>query len=506
MDHLFAPPLDPEGVGPAAVAPYALRKVEASLLARGIEDVVVVDPQNLSRVVGPDTKVLGLTAHDPLGLSPVSTKLTMLFGGGPCWNAVYFEELGQQIRALRRRHRFAVIAGGPGIWQMSYERPPWVDLVYMGEAERDFPRLVQEALRGVFLPPVVQGRPPTLEEIPPIVHPSRMGEVQITRGCPRGCEFCSITPERYRTVPWSQIEQEIRVNQRAGEFNVELITDDVLLYGAQKLRTQHKAVVGLFENLKAAGAQQIGFAHISAPAVRESPETVRQMGDIAGWPQSRGMTPVVGLETGSVRIFKKYMPAKAYPFKPLEWPQTILEATEILNDAGIDPCYTMTIGFPDETDEDVQQTIALVQDLIDRGLRAFLFPLPVIPISTSRIRGNPMPQLERLPLKYWDLLGVCWHYDMRMARALLPSLVGRMKSSLARQTIALFVERLTEHVDRVFEEFRQTHGRSADRYRSINLAGAWGTLRSLGWLLWGIVNGRPGGSPAGPRYLTAPTS
>jgi len=483
MNRLFSPPVDTRGAVEAPTAPYALRKVEAVLRARGIGDVVVVPPEHLTEAIGPRTRVVGVTAHDPRGLSPVSTKLTMLFGGGPSWTETFFEELGARIAVLRSRFRFVTVVGGPGVWQLSCRRPPWVDTVFQGEAEVDFPGLVRSIAGGDLPPPNVQGRPPSLEEIPPIVQPARIGEVQVTRGCPRGCEFCSITPDRYRSIPPEVIEREIAVNRAGGETNVEIVTDDVLLYGARRLRTNHEALVDLFRRIKRTGADQIGFAHISAPAVRESPETVLEMGRIAEWDRRRGLTPVLGLETGSVRIFRKYMPAKSFPYRPEEWPDVVLDATRTLNAAGIDPCYTMTIGFPDETDQDVDASIAMVQSLIDRGLRAFVFPLPVIPVTTSRLAGNAMPQLETLPPRYWDLLDVCWSHDLRLARDLLPSLVGRMRSAIARRTTTYFVEQLAPHVAKLFAEFRATRGRSAYRYRGVHLDGVGGALRSVLWLL-----------------------
>ena len=482
MNHLFAPPLTANGSVEAVFAPYALRKVEAALARAGLPDVVVVPPENLERAVGPRTRIVAVTAHDPFGLSPVSMKLTMLFGGGAAWNETYFAELGAAIERLRSRFAFTTIAGGPGIWQMNYHRPPWVDTVFQGEAEIDLPRLIAGILGGQAPPPFVQGSPPPLGEIPTIIRPARIGEVQVTRGCPRGCEFCSITPDRYRTIPFEDIEREMAVNFAAGERNVEIITDDILLYGAKKLRTNHEAVVELFRKIKAAGADQIGFAHVSAPAVRESPQTILDIGHIAEWDKRRGLTPVVGLETGSLRVFRKYMPAKAFPYKPTEWTDVVLDATMTMNEAGIDPCYTMTIGFPDETDADVDESIALVDAIIDHGLRAFVFPLPVIPISTSRIRGNPMPQLERLPSRYWDLLRISWKRDLTLTRAMLPSLVGRMTSPIARDITTFLVERTAPHIERIFDEFGATQGRSSFRYTPLHINGVRGALMAIFWL------------------------
>ena len=484
MDHLFSPPMETAGGPEAVTAPYALRKVEAALLSQGISDVRVVPPEHLESAIGPRTRVVGLTAHDPFGLSPVSTKLTMLFGGGPSWNETYFAELGDLLAPLRARHHFRIVAGGPGIWQMSYRRPPWVDTVFQGEAEVDFPLLVSSVIGGGPAPPFVQGRPPTLEQIPTIVKPSRLGEVQVTRGCPRGCEFCSITPDRYRTIPYEAIEREVAVNLATGETNIDFVTDDILLYGAKKLRTHHEAVIELFRRVERMGPEQIGFGHVSAPAVRESPQTLIEAAGIAGWgDHGRRLIPVIGLETGSRRIFRRYMPAKSFPFPPEQWNDLVLDATVDMNAAGIDPCCTMTIGFPDETDEDVDESIRLVQSFIDRDLRAFLFPLPVIPITTSRLRGNAMPELTTLPSRYWDLLYLCWERDLKLARAMLPGMVYRMSSPLARRITTTLVERLWPHVLKFFEQYPETHGRSALRYKDVRVEGLAGTLRSVVWLL-----------------------
>jgi radical SAM superfamily enzyme YgiQ (UPF0313 family) len=507
MDRYFAPPMEtlPDSAE-AFMAPYALRKVEAALVSQGISDVAVVPPEHLVEAVGPRTKVIGVTAHDPFGFSPVSTKLTMLFGGGPCWNEQYFAELGQQIRTLRSQQPLWVIVGGPGVWQMSYRRPDWVDTVFLGDAEVDLPPLMRSALAGSFVPPEVHAKAPPLDQIPLIRKPARNGEVQVTRGCPRGCEFCSITPEKYRTIPLEDILHEVAINQAAGEWNVDIVTDDILLYGSKKLRTNHDAVVELFTTLKRAGAQRIGFAHVSAPAVRESPQTMLDSGHVAEWDVYRGLTPVVGLETGSVRVFRKYMRAKAFPYQPEEWKDVILESTVTLNQAGVDPCYTMTIGFPDETDADVEQSMDLVQALIDQGSRCYVFPLPVIPISTSRIRGNAMPQLESLPERYWDLLAMCWKHDLEITRAMLPTFNGKMRNPVTRRMTQVLTDRIAPQVIRIFEQFRETHGRSAYRYKDVTLDGVTGTMRSMYWLFRSTVVGPVPASPTDSTQQSEPVA
>lgn len=123
MDTLFTPPSAHYRTGEAIRAPYALRKVESIIANNGYNDVVVAPPEKLEKVVGPDTRLLGITVHDPFGMSPVAFKLTMLFGGGHSWTADFFSELASKISKLRRKYNFRVFAGGPATWQLAMERP-----------------------------------------------------------------------------------------------------------------------------------------------------------------------------------------------------------------------------------------------------------------------------------------------------------------------------------------------------------------------------------------------
>lgn len=482
MNSIFTPPERTGRKGEAVIAPYALRKVEASLVASGIDDVAVVTPDMLEKAIGRETRVVGISVHDPLGLSPVSFKLTMIFGGGPSWTESFFHELSGKIELLKKKYGFKVFAGGPGVWQLSLERPSWVDTIFTGEAELDLPELVKRAIKGDPLPREMVGRMPRVEEIPTIIKPARFGEVQVTRGCPRGCQFCSITPETFRSIPMNDILKEISLNMAAGLKSVELLTDDILLYGSKRLETNHDAVIELFSRVKEAGADQIYFPHISSPGVLSSPKTVQDLSEVAEYHKYRAEAPVVGLESGSEKIISKYMRGKPFPWKPSDWKNVILESTPIMNDAYITPCYTMTVGYQDETEEDIQQTIDLVQDIIDRRLRAWVFPLPVIPMGTSRIRNNPFPIMQKLPSGYWDLLYLSWKYDLEMTRRMMPDLTGRMPSRTASMIVNLMTDKIFSHIENIFRELKETRGRKASDFSKIDLNNILGFFRSIYWI------------------------
>ena len=63
--------------GVAQMAPYGLRKLEASILRTyKPEEVVVAHPDHVSKFVNEDTRIIGISTMDPLGLGPVSMMFT----------------------------------------------------------------------------------------------------------------------------------------------------------------------------------------------------------------------------------------------------------------------------------------------------------------------------------------------------------------------------------------------------------------------------------------------
>jgi len=483
MDRFFTPEVPTDKYGRALYAPYPLRKLEAALMVAGYEKVAVIPPDKLKKVVDGNIKILGVSVHDPLGLDPVSMKLSMIFGGGETWTAKFFEMLGEDIRELKRKYNFKVIVGGSGAWELTKNRPDWADVIFIGEAEHSIKEVVSKILNGEEVGSIVYGRDPKVNEIPPIINPARLGEVQITRGCPRGCAFCSITPETFRSIPLDIIKKEVEVNLKGGWKRVEFLTDDLMLYGSSKLMVNHEALTKLFSEVMSMKVDGIWFPHISAPPVKASPKTVKAISEIARYDFDRAAAPVVGLETGSEKIFTKYMRAKSFPYAPSQWRDVIIDATAIMNENYIFPCYTMTIGYPDETEEDVEDSIRLVQDIIDHEFIAWVFPLPVIPISTTRIRDNPLPALERMPKNYWDLLYISWKYNLKVTRRLIPVLTNGIKNKLLRKIVQYMIDKIFDNIEWVFLQLKETKGLSSLSYSNINLNSTIGVLKSIYWLI-----------------------
>lgn len=154
MDRLFTPRVKSDRLGRALIAPYALRKVEAALARAGYR-VWAVPPERLASVIRRmGVHVVGISAHDPLGLDPVSYKLSMIFGGGETWTARFFRELGDLVRSLKAEHGFKVVIGGPGAWELINSPPDYMDLLFLGEAEQTLPEVIGKLISGEPLPKI----------------------------------------------------------------------------------------------------------------------------------------------------------------------------------------------------------------------------------------------------------------------------------------------------------------------------------------------------------------
>jgi radical SAM superfamily enzyme YgiQ (UPF0313 family) len=143
----------------------------------------------------------------------------------------------------------------------------------------------------------------------------------------------------------------------------------------------------------------------------------------------------------------------------------------------------MTVGFPDETDEDVQQSIDLVHKLFDSGGKAWVFPLPVIPITSTKISRNPFPELEKLPGKYWELLYVSWKKDLELTRIVLPQMTERMNSKITKTIVNTVMDHTFSNIEGVFKELMETRGRKSYEYSTVELNSVIGIFRSIYWLM-----------------------
>ncbi len=225
--------------------------------------------------------------------------------------------IGAMTRMAAKAYRMAdavraagvpVVMGGPHVTEVPDEAlgrdggPRHADAVALGEADETWPRIVEDAARGslkeIYQPVDESGRErkPSLQPypvipwetldldqfnlIPKLVRPllSRHGTgwgtfrvipIESGRGCPYGCEFCTVTgffgdSIRFRTNQ-SVVEELLRLKRRArqdvGQIAVFFIDDNFAI--------NIKRTKSLLREIIAADAQLPWTAQISANLLRD---------------------------------------------------------------------------------------------------------------------------------------------------------------------------------------------------------------------------------------------
>jgi radical SAM superfamily enzyme YgiQ (UPF0313 family) len=445
---LFFPPIKTKDGMPVA-APYGLRKIEAQLLSEGF-DVLTVGPKHLKKYIG-GAKVLGIHVMDPFGLGPASTTFAFVLKKEP-FLAQYFRALlaGPEIKKAKKRG-LKIIVGGQGVWQFLY-RPKFVeeygiDCIVAGEAEKVIGTIVRAALNDQNLPQYYEAsakEAPGLDEIPDIARPSVNGLVEIGRGCCRGCQFCSVTLRPLRWYPIEKIMREISVNRTSGYTrHANLHAEDVMLYGSkntipddEKLIKLHEAVVKKCDGM--------GWSHCTLAGVAAKPKLFSKISEIILQKQP-WWGAEIGIETGSPELAKKIMPGKAHPFKPEEWPEVVRTGMGLMHDNKLIPACTLIVGAPEETEEDLNKTIELVDDLKD--VRSLIVPLFFVPMG--KLKNEDWFKETEMSELYRELLIKCLNHGLYWIDELIDlAFTGKWYRRLVSRFYTFFVRALRYEVKR----------------------------------------------------------
>ena len=415
--------------GQAKFAPYGLRKVESILLQGGFlrEDIAVVHPEDLHNFIGSDTKVVGISSMDPTGMGYVSKTYSSIVGGGEPMNAIEFKKL--VMHPSIKKFKPKVIVGGFGSWQLERQHVSdsyGVDCVLIGGRPGPIVELFKKAVNNEPIPRVAKADESLNnwnynQEMPVTQNVAIHGAVEISKGCGRNCQFCTPTMQNKVDVPLDKIMQEVALSTSQGSDHITLITEDLFIYGAtnKKFIPNREAVVKLVKSVaEHPGVKSIQASHISLAPVWNDPIMIKELAEILiekSW-YSLGKKPIItaetGVETGSPRLMKKYMAGKMLPFKPEQWQDVVTNSFGILNDNDWYPLATLIIGLPDEKEEDMLQTLELMDKL--KGYNAFYVPLFFVPLENCVLMNKKGAEMDSLSKARWDFFIKCWEYNIKI--------------------------------------------------------------------------------------------
>ncbi len=214
---------------------------------------------------------------------------------------------------------------------------------------------------------------------------------QLTRGCPHNCTFCynhKFNKRRWRRKDVGTIIRDLRLITQQFRPKRIYFTDDQAL-------VSEKFTQELCEKLISEGMDFNWNTQIDIKCLlRFNPETIRLM------KRSGCIDLGVGVESGSQRILEIIQkPQRA---------EDALKAAKKMNNTGIKLVFNFMFGFPDETEEDVQKTFRMINQLVDINNNISFKPIWVlIPYPGTKMfdlavkRGYSHPK----SLEEWDGYG-----------------------------------------------------------------------------------------------------
>jgi len=417
MKWVLARPVRRQGVH-ALQAPLGLRRIEAALCAAGIpeSDIAVTPPECLDKAIGPETRIIGISSGDPLGIGMSSTTMAGITGG-EIYVSRWFRILARRVHHLRQSApRARVVMGGAGAWQLAQDEQArttlGVDHVVTGYCEGNVGDVFAQMIKEDSLPPVIEGQNQGTESILPVRGATVMGGVEISRGCGFGCQFCTLAREPMHHIPLDAILSDATTNLAAGVKNITLITEDAFRYGTRGQQAEPEKLIALLEELRSLdGLSMIQTDHANIA-------TLAQIGNDDLWEIRRLMTGHkhpdgwvwlnLGIETASGGLLlANGGKGKMGGASPDEWGNVCLKEVRRLTRLGFFPLVSLIIGLPDETSSDLQRTLRWVNEL--RDLRAAVFPVFHAPLDVNQQRFG----IRDMSDLHWQLFRACYRLNFR---------------------------------------------------------------------------------------------
>jgi radical SAM superfamily enzyme YgiQ (UPF0313 family) len=388
--------------GEPTFAPLSLRTLEGTLQEKGYS-VKVVLPEYIDRYLS-RTRAVGISTQDPLGEAFSPVYLHMLCREHKISHVEFLKLIYRPALQRARKNGLKLIVGGPGSWQLNHGIKG-MDCIVGGESENILPALLDKVRKGESLPKTIQcqrDQSPNPSDIAPISKPSQFGLLQVGRGCPKRCKFCTVSGKPF-WFSLDHLEKQVRVNHRAGLQHVQLVSEDLLLYGSKGIRPELKKFQSLI-SLMAKYSKFISLSHFSISAIVQEPRLYQEIHH--HWPEEQKFaTAQTGIETGSERVLKNISPAKKAPVKNMTWREMVLMCSDIMAESKVFPYYTVLIGGPFETPDDSLKTLELLDEIKDT--RSLFLPC----LYTSEDR--PHPEVKDLRDIEKEVIGLSIRHNMK---------------------------------------------------------------------------------------------
>jgi len=420
MRKFVSPPAKTDSTGRAVTAPLGLRRVESALLKYTDlteDDIVCTTPDALGKLLGPWVKVVGVSSSDPLGQG-MSNTTTTSFWEGELYTRYWTRQMLEQIYQAKEKYDFKVVGGGAGAWQWNrYDdetADKTIDVVIEGYFEGQGPEIFKKLLSGEETEEYVCEKTTAIENLQPITNASLLGIVELSRGCGRGCKFCTMSRNKMAHLPSDTIISDLKTNVRAGVRSVVSGSEDFFRYGSETTKPDFDKLCSLLyemQKIKELAFMQIDHANITS-VMQMTEQELKEVRRLLTWSKKAEYLWVnMGVESASGYLVAANCPGKVAPCKPDQWEEVVKETVDKMSRTGFFSVVSLVLGLPGETGEDLSRTLKLVKYLEQKD--AVIFPVFYEPYSMEEIQQGKRFSVEKMNARHLELYSTCYEINFR---------------------------------------------------------------------------------------------
>ncbi len=336
-----------------------------------------------------------LTEEDPLPqakmLESKGYKPVILYG----LSTLVYLDLRHELRKVSQR--YIVIAGGPhaegAYWQLLRDG---VNIAVVGDGEIAIDLLVDYLLGEIGIEDVPniayrEGEKFVVTKIQHIDLDNYKGytesfhlypPIEIMRGCPYRCKFCQVPWLFKKKVRYRSLESVSRIVEhyvyKGGKRRIRFTAPIGFAYMSYGKEINYEAIEELLKLVRSYNATP--FLGTFPSEVRPEYIDKRILKIVKRYAGNKKIS--IGLQSGSNRLLSSMLRDHTV--------EDVIEAVKLVIEEGLVPIVDMIFGLPGETDEDVKETIKVMEELVILGARLRLhtfMPLPGSPLAYSRPQG-----------------------------------------------------------------------------------------------------------------------
>jgi len=420
MRHFVSPKVKVDSNGRAAVVPLGLRRVEAALIKYTdltADDIVCTTPEALSKVLGPWVKVVGVSSSDPLGQG-MSNTTTTSFWEGELYTRLWTRQLLEGIYEAKEKWGFKVVGGGAGAWQWDrYDdevADKCIDVVFEGYFENVGPRLFEQLIVGGQAESYICEEDTADDKICSIAGASLLGIVELSRGCGRGCKFCTMSRKKMGHLPVDTIISDLETNVSAGVRSVVSGSEDFFRYGSDTTKPDFDKLCGLLhemQKIKELSFMQIDHGNITSVMQLTDDELIEIRRLLTWSKRSDYLWVNMGVESANGHLVVANCPGKVAPCRPDDWEDVVRQTVDKMSRTGFFSVVSLVLGLPGETPDDVARTYKLVKYLEQKD--AVIFPVFYEPYSVHEIKEGLRFSVEKMRADHLQLYSTCYEVNFR---------------------------------------------------------------------------------------------